>query len=238
LPLEPRVALLLGREQLPSGLPLGVPLVFQFRAVSRRELPRRTKIELQEDLDLPAIEHTGADGGQIGAREQQEQVEPRLRADFVDESRHKLRLGELLRRMHDLGVLEKIVPAFAHARSLLQFNQYHKYTVDEHSIRSVECATEFQQDPGLLGEAYRGIRRKATLGSVAELHRWEKAIAEGKEYKVPATIDDPANFSEPWTLSMPLYRRIEPAAETFEFNCVEFAEPLLYGDFLMEPPGS
>src|SRR4029079_10914526 len=42
------------------------------------------------------------------------------------------RLGELLHRLHDLGVLEKILPGFAHARSLLQFNEYHKYTVDEH----------------------------------------------------------------------------------------------------------
>jgi [protein-PII] uridylyltransferase len=40
-----------------------------------------------------------------------------------------------------MGVLEKIIPEFSHARSLLQFNQYHKYTVDEHCIRAVEEAT-------------------------------------------------------------------------------------------------
>ena len=39
-----------------------------------------------------------------------------------------LRLGELLRRLHEMGVLEKVIPEFAHARMLLQFNQYHKYT--------------------------------------------------------------------------------------------------------------
>ncbi|HZZ27409.1 MAG TPA: [protein-PII] uridylyltransferase, partial [Pirellulales bacterium] len=39
------------------------------------------------------------------------------------------RLGELLRNLHALGVLERLIPAFAHARSLLQFNEYHKYTV-------------------------------------------------------------------------------------------------------------
>ena len=54
-----------------------------------------------------------------------------------------LRLGELLRRLHEMGVLEKIIPEFSHARSLLQFNQYHKYTVDEHCIRAVEEATQF-----------------------------------------------------------------------------------------------
>ena len=50
-----------------------------------------------------------------------------------------------------------------------------------------------------------------------------------------ATIDDPSTFSHPWTISMPLYRRIEPNAEIFEFKCVEFAEPLLYGDLLKDP---
>ena len=37
----------------------------------------------------------------------------------------------------------KLVPAMRHARCLLQFNEYHKYTVDEHSFRAVEAATEF-----------------------------------------------------------------------------------------------
>ena len=50
-----------------------------------------------------------------------------------------------------------------------------------------------------------------------------------------ATIDDPATFSRPWTIAMPLYRRVEPNAEIFEYKCVEFAEPLLYGELLKEP---
>jgi len=45
-----------------------------------------------------------------------------------------------------------------------------------------------------------------------------------------ATIEDPATFSEPWTIRMPLYRRVEENAQTLEFKCVEFAEELLYGD--------
>jgi len=50
-----------------------------------------------------------------------------------------------------------------------------------------------------------------------------------------ATIDDPLTFSRPWTISMPLYRRVEPAVELLEYKCVEFAEPLLYGEYLKEP---
>jgi hypothetical protein len=51
-----------------------------------------------------------------------------------------------------------------------------------------------------------------------------------------ATIDDPETFTRPWTISMHLYKNTEPNAELLEFKCVEFSEPLLYGEFLKEPP--
>jgi hypothetical protein len=50
-----------------------------------------------------------------------------------------------------------------------------------------------------------------------------------------ATITDPKTYSRPWKISMPLYRRMEPNAEIYEYKCVEFAEPLLYGELLKEP---
>ena len=46
-----------------------------------------------------------------------------------------------------------------------------------------------------------------------------------------ATIEDPETFTRPWTIRMPLYRRTEADARLLEFNCVKFAEPLLYGKF-------
>lgn len=49
-----------------------------------------------------------------------------------------------------------------------------------------------------------------------------------------ATMEDPEVFSRPWTIRMPLYRRIEPNAEILEFKCVPFVEELLYKD--LEPP--
>ena len=50
-----------------------------------------------------------------------------------------------------------------------------------------------------------------------------------------ATLDDPATFTAPWTISMILYRRIGPDAELMEFNCVEFVEELIYGHLRKEP---
>ncbi|MFT5320587.1 MAG: hypothetical protein ACI934_000728, partial [Pseudohongiellaceae bacterium] len=53
-----------------------------------------------------------------------------------------------------------------------------------------------------------------------------------------ATIEDPLTFSRPWTIEMPLYKNIEEDARLFEFNCVEYAEKLLYGDLETENPVS
>lgn len=88
------------------------------------------------------------------------------------------RLGELLRRLHELGVLEKIIPAFAHARSLLQFNQYHKYTVDEHCIRAVEEATQFSERKDGVGEVYRKLKEKTILHLALLLHDLGKGYEE------------------------------------------------------------
>jgi hypothetical protein len=45
-----------------------------------------------------------------------------------------------------------------------------------------------------------------------------------------ARIEDPKTFSRPWTIRMPLYRRVEPNAQLLEYKCVELSEELLYGD--------
>jgi hypothetical protein len=34
---------------------------------------------------------------------------------------------------------------------------------------------------------------------------------------------------------MPLYRRMERDPAVFEYKCIEFAEPLLYGELLNNP---
>ena len=88
------------------------------------------------------------------------------------------RLGELLRRLLELGVLEKIIPEFAHARCLLQFNQYHKYTVDEHSIRTVEEATHFGDRRDALGEAYVHLQNKRMLHLALLIHDLGKGYEE------------------------------------------------------------
>ena len=50
-----------------------------------------------------------------------------------------------------------------------------------------------------------------------------------------ATIEDPIVFTRPWKISMPLYRRQEKNAQLLDFNCVEFVEELLYGQYRKRP---
>ena len=51
-----------------------------------------------------------------------------------------------------------------------------------------------------------------------------------------AVIEDPNVFTRPWTMRMPLYRRLEENIQILEFKCVEFSEELLYGHLRRQSP--
>ncbi|QDU29192.1 Bifunctional uridylyltransferase/uridylyl-removing enzyme [Anatilimnocola aggregata] len=87
-------------------------------------------------------------------------------------------LGASLRRLHELRVLDRIIPAMSHARGLLQFNAYHRYTVDEHSLRTVEAVASFQQHPGTPGQVYRSLHDKRILHLAALIHDLGKGYVE------------------------------------------------------------
>jgi [protein-PII] uridylyltransferase len=101
------------------------------------------------------------------------------------------RLGDLLRRLHELHVLEKIVPGLEHARNLVQFNDYHKYTVDEHCLRAVEEATKFLDDPSPVGDVYRSLKNKRLLHLALLLHDLGKGYPEDHS-EVGARLADQA----------------------------------------------
>ena len=48
-------------------------------------------------------------------------------------------------------------------------------------------------------------------------------------------IEDPNVFTRPWTMSMPLYRRLDENVQLLEFKCVEFVEELMYGHLRKDP---
>ena len=48
------------------------------------------------------------------------------------------------------------------------------------------------------------------------------------------TITDPETFTEPWTIAMPIYRRLDPNATVLDYPCIEFAEEFMYGNLRRE----
>lgn len=46
-----------------------------------------------------------------------------------------------------------------------------------------------------------------------------------------ATMEDPQVFERPWTIKMPIYRRLEEGYELPQFKCVEFVEEMMYGKY-------
>ena len=158
---------------------------FEIRA-TRRGLEKVTT-ELSEVLrlmDLANLYDKRIDHGCWQAiresmlKQPQVAISPEASRRFLSLLSEPARLADLLRRMHELRVLECFVPAMRHARCLLQFNEYHKYTVDEHSIRAVYHATEFLRDKGPLGRAYRSLRDKRTLHLALLLHDLGKGTSE------------------------------------------------------------
>jgi [protein-PII] uridylyltransferase len=113
-----------------------------------------------------------------GEPDPNQQLPAAVTAQFLSLLAKPARLGESLRRLHELRVLEQFIPGMSHARGLLQFNAYHRYTVDEHSIRVVEHLTDLTNDRGTPGEVYRSIKDKATLHLAALLHDLGKGNVE------------------------------------------------------------
>jgi [protein-PII] uridylyltransferase len=83
-----------------------------------------------------------------------------------------------LEAMHRAHLLEKMVPAMGTVRGLMQFNQYHKYTVDEHSLLAVGRAEALANEPTALGEVYRSIKRKDILHLSVLMHDLGKGQEE------------------------------------------------------------
>jgi hypothetical protein len=65
------------------------------------------------------------------------------------------------------------------------------------------------------------------------VERYTRVSPDALDYEV--TIEDPKVFSRPWKIRMPLYRRLEKDARLLEYQCVEFAEELLYGHLRKQP---
>ncbi|MCA9062440.1 MAG: [protein-PII] uridylyltransferase [Planctomycetaceae bacterium] len=86
-------------------------------------------------------------------------------------------LPDTLRAMYETGFLEWLVPPFAEIRCLIQFNQYHSFTVDEHTLKTIDEVVTFDQEDSPVGSAYRTVRHHATLHLSLLMHD----VGKGRE---------------------------------------------------------
>ncbi|MDX6497428.1 MAG: [protein-PII] uridylyltransferase [Blastocatellia bacterium] len=61
---------------------------------------------------------------------------------FLALLRRRGRAGYVLRSMHELGLLARLIPEFSRISFLVQHDLYHHFTVDEHTLRAVETLDE------------------------------------------------------------------------------------------------
>lgn len=71
-----------------------------------------------------------------------------------------------LRRMNELGVLSAFLPEFEPIVAMMQFNMYHHYTVDEHTIQCISILAQIERGelveelPVASGILKRGVNRR------------------------------------------------------------------------------
>ncbi len=87
-----------------------------------------------------------------------------------------------LRRMNEAGVLGRFVPDFGRVVSMMQFNMYHHFTVDEHLIRTVGLLSDIERGEAadshpLSTKIIKTIQHRRALYVAAFLHD----IAKGRD---------------------------------------------------------
>jgi [protein-PII] uridylyltransferase len=134
-------------------------------------------IELSVSENKP-LDHSTYSALLLGAPECGEEIAPAVAERFLYLLGTPTLAPRAMRLLHELGYLEKIIPAMKHARCLLQFNQYHKFTVDEHSLQAIEQVTSFAKRDDAIGEAYRNVAEKRRLHLALLLHDLGKGFEE------------------------------------------------------------
>ena len=111
---------------------------------------------------------------------------PAARDLFFKILKRKYRTALTLRRMHDLGVLGAYLPEFGRLTCLVQYDIYHIYTVDEHTLVALENLEALGQKEGSMSAVLAQCTRRDLLFFAVLLHdvgKWKRNdhIARGIE---------------------------------------------------------
>lgn len=110
------------------------------------------------------------------------------------------------------GLLEKFIPEFSCIANKIQYNHYHLFPVDKHSIRCVQVINSFKEDENstpdtLYSSVFKDVRNKNMLLFAALLHDIGKSDTAREHCKTGAGI-------------------ARPILERFQFSSVEIEDML------------
>jgi [protein-PII] uridylyltransferase len=112
---------------------------------------------------------------------------PELRGVFLSILRAWGRVAITLRRMHDTGVLGAYLPEFGALDCLVQYDHYHRFSVDQHSLLAVEVVEGLGPSQGPesdeLAQILAEVERPELLMLGILLHDVGKALGHGHARK-------------------------------------------------------
>ncbi|MDE2485169.1 MAG: [protein-PII] uridylyltransferase [candidate division NC10 bacterium] len=85
-----------------------------------------------------------------------------------------------LRNMHELGVIGAYIPEFAKLTRLVQFDFYHRYTVDEHTFLAIETLEHLDEVSRFYGEEFRSLASDAKRLEILRLALLLHDIGKGE----------------------------------------------------------
>ena len=76
-------------------------------------------------------------------------------------------VGAALRELHETGFLGRLLPEFARVTFLVQHDHFHRYTVDEHTLKAVEALDEVARGeegvPTAFGQVFSEVENRTAL---------------------------------------------------------------------------
>jgi [protein-PII] uridylyltransferase len=158
------------------------PQIFEADPVNMLRLFRLAD---QRDLDLHPDAFTAASrcASMIGARVRRDPAAAKVFLDILAHGRNPQRA---LSMMNEADVLGRFIPEWGRIVAQMQFNMYHSYTVDEHTLRAVGVIAdiangEFAEDHPLSTSIMPLIDDREALFLAMLLHDTGKGGAGGQE---------------------------------------------------------
>ncbi len=108
-------------------------------------------------------------------------TDPGMVEVFLDILLNSENLGLTLNRMNEAGVLGRFLPEFGGIVAQTQFNMYHHYTVDEHTIRAMEHIAHMDRGEdgfSLAKQLYGKIENRRALYLAMLLHDTGKGLGD------------------------------------------------------------